>query len=360
MRIGRVLRAPRSLAGDGSSDIPGARRCGHGRSGRCIRARPRPLPAARGHGPDRSPRPARPGASAGTGADRRRGPRGGLLPRPGRAGRRGRRAPDLGGAAPRGPGRPRRRQHRGVRRGDAGRGAGRAGGGPRGPRAARAADDGPAGGAGGAGRPAGPDRGGRPAGGRGARYPGLGAAGGPLPRRDGGGRARNGRGRAGRRAGRVRRTDRARRPGAVHRGDHRPGEDGPADARQRGRLGPRRVRHLRTGAGRRDGRGDAVLPRARAVRHAACHAGERGCVLLPARGRFSAHTFWDDMRAAGATWFTAVPTVHELLLERAATDLTGPQVPGLRFLRSSSAPSTRPPSGRSSAPWARRCCRRTA
>ncbi|MDX2648940.1 FadD7 family fatty acid--CoA ligase [Streptomyces sp. PA03-1a] len=63
-----------------------------------------------------------------------------------------------------------------------------------------------------------------------------------------------------------------------------------------------------------------------------------GCVLLPARGRFSAHTFWDDMRAAGATWFTAVPTVHELLLERAATDLTGPQVPGLRFLRSSSAP----------------------
>ncbi|WP_329184721.1 FadD7 family fatty acid--CoA ligase [Actinacidiphila glaucinigra] len=65
-----------------------------------------------------------------------------------------------------------------------------------------------------------------------------------------------------------------------------------------------------------------------------------GCVLLPARGRFSAHTFWDDMRAAGATWFTAVPTIHEILLERAATDLTGtgPQVPALRFLRSSSAP----------------------
>ena len=31
-----------------------------------------------------------------------------------------------------------------------------------------------------------------------------------------------------------------------------------------------------------------------------------GCVLLPERGRFSAGTFWDDMRAAGATWFTAV------------------------------------------------------
>ncbi|MFF7216544.1 FadD7 family fatty acid--CoA ligase [Streptomyces sp. NPDC008238] len=63
-----------------------------------------------------------------------------------------------------------------------------------------------------------------------------------------------------------------------------------------------------------------------------------GCVLLPARGRFSAHTFWDDMRAAGATWFTAVPTIHEILLERAATDLPGPQTPPLRFLRSSSAP----------------------
>ncbi|MDX3097999.1 FadD7 family fatty acid--CoA ligase [Streptomyces sp. ME19-03-3] len=63
-----------------------------------------------------------------------------------------------------------------------------------------------------------------------------------------------------------------------------------------------------------------------------------GRVLLPAHGRFSAHTFWDDMRSAGATWFTAVPTIHEILLERAATDPAGPQVPPLRFLRSSSAP----------------------
>src|SRR5262249_50419987 len=33
-----------------------------------------------------------------------------------------------------------------------------------------------------------------------------------------------------------------------------------------------------------------------------------GTVLLPARGRFSAHTFWDDIKAVGATWYTAVPT----------------------------------------------------
>ncbi|MEU4093373.1 FadD7 family fatty acid--CoA ligase [Streptomyces sp. NPDC026673] len=63
-----------------------------------------------------------------------------------------------------------------------------------------------------------------------------------------------------------------------------------------------------------------------------------GCVLLPEGGRFSARTFWDDMRAAGATWFTAVPTIHEILLERSAADAAGPQVPPLRFVRSSSAP----------------------
>ncbi|MET8135424.1 FadD7 family fatty acid--CoA ligase [Streptomyces sp. NPDC005251] len=63
-----------------------------------------------------------------------------------------------------------------------------------------------------------------------------------------------------------------------------------------------------------------------------------GCVLLPARGRFSARTFWDDMRAAGATWFTAVPTLHEILLDRAEFEYPVPQVPPLRFVRSCSAP----------------------
>ncbi|MFD4527716.1 FadD7 family fatty acid--CoA ligase [Streptomyces sp. NPDC058470] len=63
-----------------------------------------------------------------------------------------------------------------------------------------------------------------------------------------------------------------------------------------------------------------------------------GCVLLPERGRFSAHTFWDDMRAAGATWFTAVPTIHEILLDRAGTEYPGPQTPPLKFVRSCSAP----------------------
>ncbi|MCT9083950.1 FadD7 family fatty acid--CoA ligase [Streptomyces fulvoviolaceus] len=63
-----------------------------------------------------------------------------------------------------------------------------------------------------------------------------------------------------------------------------------------------------------------------------------GCVLLPERGRFSAGTFWDDMRAAGATWFTAVPTIHEILLDRSGREYPGPQVPPLKFVRSCSAP----------------------
>jgi acyl-CoA synthetase (AMP-forming)/AMP-acid ligase II len=63
-----------------------------------------------------------------------------------------------------------------------------------------------------------------------------------------------------------------------------------------------------------------------------------GCVLLPERGRFSAHTFWDDVRAVSATWFTAVSTIHEILLERSPSEYPGPQVVPLRFVRTSSAP----------------------
>jgi len=60
-----------------------------------------------------------------------------------------------------------------------------------------------------------------------------------------------------------------------------------------------------------------------------------GTLLLPASGRFSAHTFWDDIAAAKATWYTAVPTIHRILLSRAAP---GASYPPLRFIRSCSAP----------------------
>ncbi len=65
-----------------------------------------------------------------------------------------------------------------------------------------------------------------------------------------------------------------------------------------------------------------------------------GTVLLPARGRFSAHTFWDDIDAVGATWYTAVPTIHQILLERSKTERPGNNRAALRFIRSCSAPLT--------------------
>ncbi|MDQ0597703.1 acyl-CoA synthetase (AMP-forming)/AMP-acid ligase II [Streptomyces canus] len=63
-----------------------------------------------------------------------------------------------------------------------------------------------------------------------------------------------------------------------------------------------------------------------------------GCVLLPERGRFTAGTFWNDMRAVGATWFTAAPAIHEILLDRSEREYPGPQAQALKFVRSGSAP----------------------
>lgn len=61
-----------------------------------------------------------------------------------------------------------------------------------------------------------------------------------------------------------------------------------------------------------------------------------GTVILPSAGRFSATKFWDDMKMYGATWYTAVPTVHQILLEkhRAKPEQS---YPDLRFIRSCSA-----------------------
>lgn len=59
-------------------------------------------------------------------------------------------------------------------------------------------------------------------------------------------------------------------------------------------------------------------------------------VVLPAAGRFSASSFWTDMRTYRATWYTAVPTIHQILLER-HTSKPEDQYPELRFIRSCSA-----------------------
>lgn len=59
-------------------------------------------------------------------------------------------------------------------------------------------------------------------------------------------------------------------------------------------------------------------------------------VTLPAAGRFSASTFWTDMLNYKATWYTAVPTIHQIILDR---HLGKPEAayPNLRFIRSCSA-----------------------
>lgn len=63
-----------------------------------------------------------------------------------------------------------------------------------------------------------------------------------------------------------------------------------------------------------------------------------GSAYLPSARRFSAHTFWPEMMAAGATWYTAVPTMHQILTARAATEYPKERAPLLRFIRTCSAP----------------------
>mmetsp|Transcript_11899 Transcript_11899/g.21764 ORF Transcript_11899/g.21764 Transcript_11899/m.21764 type:complete len:517 (-) Transcript_11899:46-1596(-) len=61
-----------------------------------------------------------------------------------------------------------------------------------------------------------------------------------------------------------------------------------------------------------------------------------GKVVLPAGGKFSAQVFWKDIQQHGATWYTAVPTIHQILLARAAESKDHEGV-SLRFIRSCSA-----------------------
>ncbi|XP_054786859.1 oxalate--CoA ligase [Prosopis cineraria] len=58
-------------------------------------------------------------------------------------------------------------------------------------------------------------------------------------------------------------------------------------------------------------------------------------VALPSAGRFSASTFWPDMRNYNATWYTAVPTIHQIILDRHSSKPE--HHPKLRFIRSCSA-----------------------
>jgi acyl-CoA synthetase (AMP-forming)/AMP-acid ligase II len=61
------------------------------------------------------------------------------------------------------------------------------------------------------------------------------------------------------------------------------------------------------------------------------HSG--GTVVIPPR--FSAAAFWPDVAAHRVTWYSAVPTIHQILLDRA--DVDGAPRQALRFIRSCSS-----------------------
>jgi len=63
-----------------------------------------------------------------------------------------------------------------------------------------------------------------------------------------------------------------------------------------------------------------------------------GSAYLPSTGGFSAHLFWPDVVRLGVTWYTAVPTIHRILLNRASREYPGSSSVALRFIRSCSAP----------------------
>ncbi|KAL9131035.1 MAG: hypothetical protein Q9217_000921 [Psora testacea] len=58
----------------------------------------------------------------------------------------------------------------------------------------------------------------------------------------------------------------------------------------------------------------------------------KGSVILPLR--FSASDFWDNFITHGANWYTAVPTIHQILLRNRPPKT----VPHIRFIRSCSSP----------------------
>lgn len=66
-------------------------------------------------------------------------------------------------------------------------------------------------------------------------------------------------------------------------------------------------------------------------------------VVLPEAGKFSAGTFWQDAVEHKVTFYTAVPTMHQILVSRADKDYPRKNPPPLRVIRSCSsslAPAT--------------------
>ncbi|KAI9708102.1 MAG: hypothetical protein M1820_004306 [Bogoriella megaspora] len=58
----------------------------------------------------------------------------------------------------------------------------------------------------------------------------------------------------------------------------------------------------------------------------------KGSIIVPPK--FSAKTFWSDFLTYGANWYTAVPTIHQILLKNPPPS----KKPKIRFIRSCSSP----------------------
>src|SRR5258707_3151634 len=59
---------------------------------------------------------------------------------------------------------------------------------------------------------------------------------------------------------------------------------------------------------------------------------------LAVTGRFPAQLFWPDVVRLGVAWYTAVPTIRRILLNRASQEYPSGSPMALRFIRSCSAP----------------------
>lgn len=60
-----------------------------------------------------------------------------------------------------------------------------------------------------------------------------------------------------------------------------------------------------------------------------------GCVVVPPK--FSAGSFWNEFAANGCTWYSAVPTIHQILLAHESKQASAPFRTKLKFIRSCSS-----------------------
>ena len=127
---------------------------------------------------------------------------------------------------------------------------------------------------------------------------------------------------------------RRRRAAPAHERDDEPAEAGAAAPPEPRRVGADDRRLLRARRRRRLVLRDAALPRARPRRVDARRARGRR-QRWSCRGASRRARFWPQLASSGVTWFSAGPTLHQMLLER--DDGERRRRRALRFARSCSS-----------------------